>query len=88
MQEYIGIKNVEATPMTRGEYNEYRKWEAPEGEDQEVAGYLVVYPDGYESWSPKEQFDEANTPVPADQDGAQATVQLRRIARETLGYRA
>jgi hypothetical protein len=87
MQEYIGIKNVQATPMTRGDY-QYRKWDAPEGEDQDVEGYHVVYPDGYESWSPKEQFDEANTPVPADQDGEQVTQQLRRIARETLGYQS
>jgi hypothetical protein len=88
MQQYIGIKNVEAEPMTRGEYNEHRGWESPEGEDQDVEGYHVVYPDGYESWSPKEQFDEANTPVPADQDGPQVTQQLRRIARETLGYQS
>lgn len=59
LQNYIGVKLLKARPMTRGNYNNYRSWTAPEGEDQNVDGYLVVYPDGYESWSPKPQFDEA-----------------------------
>jgi hypothetical protein len=86
MQKYIGTKVLNAEPMSRGDYNKHRGWTPPEGEDQDVAGYHVVYSHVYESWSPKEQFDEANMPVPADQDGTQVTEQLRRIARETLGY--
>jgi hypothetical protein len=27
--------------------------------DKKIAGYLVQYPDGYESWSPKESFEGA-----------------------------
>lgn len=59
MEKYIGTKMVEADPMNRGEYNAYRGWEIPEGEDPEDEGYLVKYSDGYESWSPKKQFEEA-----------------------------
>jgi len=29
-------------------------------------GYLVVYADGYESWSPKEAFEQGNTLLPQD----------------------
>ena len=69
MKTYIGTKIINATPMSRGEYNAYRGWTPPEGEDQAVDGYLVEYTDGgkandsrhagYISWSPKEQFDNA-----------------------------
>lgn len=41
MKTYIGIKSVEAVPMTRGEYNEYRRWNIPAGENPNDAGYLV-----------------------------------------------
>lgn len=56
---YIGTKMIEAKPMNRGEYNKYRGWNLPEGENPEDEGYLVKYQDGYESWSPKKQFEEA-----------------------------
>ncbi len=61
MKTYIGIKSVEAVPMTRGEYNEYRGWNIPAGEKPNDAGYLVRYPDDYESWSPSDVFEEAYT---------------------------
>jgi hypothetical protein len=69
MQRFIGTKTILARPITRGEYNAYRGWNPPAGEDQSVQGYLVEYTDGgtpndsrhagYISWSPKEQFDNA-----------------------------
>lgn len=43
MKTYIGTKIIKAEPAAKG------------GKD----GYKVVYPDGYESWSPKEVFEEA-----------------------------
>ena len=59
--------------MTRGEYNTHRGWEAPEGEEQDVDGYLVEYLDGgkanhpehegYISWSPADVFEGAYRPV-------------------------
>lgn len=59
MKKFIGTKIIEAKPMTRGEYNEYRGWTIPEDENPADKGYLVKYPDGYESWSPEKQFNEA-----------------------------
>lgn len=59
MQKYIGCKMIEAKPMNRGDYNQYRGWKIPLNENPDDEGYLVRYPDGYESWSPKKQFDEA-----------------------------
>ena len=68
MKQYIGTKEVQATPMNRGDYNALRGWQVPENENPADDGYLVVYPngesnvdgfDGYVSWSPKKQFKEA-----------------------------
>lgn len=59
MKQYIGTKMIHARPMTRGAYNEYRGWTIPADENPEDDGYLVRYPDGYESWSPKAVFDAA-----------------------------
>lgn len=58
METFLGTKCISATPMTLGAYNEHRGWTIPD-EDPDTAGYLVVYPDGYKSWSPQLQFDEA-----------------------------
>jgi Protein of unknown function (DUF2829) len=73
MKTFIGTKVIDAKPMTRQEYNDYRGWELPGDEDGSDAGYLVEYTDGgtlnhpdhkgYISWSPKEQFDNAYRPV-------------------------
>ena len=59
MKQYIGTKMIQAKPMTRGAYNEYRGWRIPADENPEDEGYLVRYPDGYESWSPKAVFEDA-----------------------------
>lgn len=59
MKQYIGTKSLMAKPMALGDYNTYRGWTIPEDEDPATEGYLVQYPDGYESWSPKAQFEEA-----------------------------
>lgn len=69
MKNYIGTKQIKARPMNRLDYNGYRKWELPSDENGEDEGYLVEYingsgknhqnHDGYISWSPKAQFEEA-----------------------------
>lgn len=59
MKTYIGTKVIEAKPMNRGDYNKYRGWEIPADENPTDKGYLVKYPDGYESWSPAKVFEEA-----------------------------
>jgi hypothetical protein len=69
MINYIGIKELRATPMTRGEYNLYRGWDCPPDENPGDSGYLVEYKvaegnnsnhvnhAGYISWSPSAVFD-------------------------------
>lgn len=69
MEQYIGTKIVRAKEMTRGAYNALRGWDLPKDENGSVDGYLVEYLDGgtpnvvtfegYVSWSPKEQFENA-----------------------------
>lgn len=59
MQKYLGVKLIEARPMTRGEYNKYKGWAIPQDENPQDEGYLVKYSDGYESWSPTKQFNDA-----------------------------
>lgn len=59
MERFIGTKIVHAEPMTRGEYNKFRGWSIPADENPADAGYKIIYPDGYVSWSPEDIFDEA-----------------------------
>lgn len=59
VKQYIGAKMIKARPMNRGDYNKYRGWNIPKDENPADEGYLVTYSDGYESWSPKKQFEEA-----------------------------
>lgn len=72
MKQYLGVKRINATPMTRQAYNNFRGWELPSDEDGSDKGYLVEYVDGgkantaeyagYVSWSPKDVFDRAYRP--------------------------
>lgn len=59
VKKYVGTKVIEATPMTRGDYNKYRGWQIPADENPADEGYLVKYNDGYVSWSPVSVFEEA-----------------------------
>lgn len=58
MKTYIGVKKIDAAPMNLGDYNKYRGWKIPADEDPAKEGYLIKYSDNYESWSPKEVFEE------------------------------
>ncbi len=62
MQDYIGIKRVTATPMTRWEFLKLTGKTSPDVMESNEAyeGYKVVYEGGYESWCPKEEFESAN----------------------------
>lgn len=69
MKKYIGTKVINAMPMNRQEYNDFRDWKLPADEDGTDEGYLVEYVDGgkantpqyagYVSWSPKDVFEKA-----------------------------
>ena len=70
-QFYIGVKRIEAEPMTLGMYNAHKGQTIPEDEDPAKEGYLVTYSDTYSSWSPKEVFDDAYLPI--GEDGTKIT---------------
>ena len=73
MQRFIGTKLINAKPMTRLEYNQFRGWQLPADENGADDGYLVEYIDGgkantaeyagYVSWSPKDVFERAYRPT-------------------------
>lgn len=60
MKRYIGTKQIEAEPMTRGDaWGKHLLREKPSTENFDDEGYHVRYEDGYESWSPKDTFEKA-----------------------------
>ena len=61
MKQYTGTKTVKAVPMTYGETHERGliRENAYVEEYNDNKGYHVIYPDGYESWSPAEVFEDA-----------------------------
>ncbi len=63
---YLGVKMIEAEPMTNIEAS--MVLDRPVGTEDESAGYLVSYPDGYRSWSPRDVFESAYFPL-ADEAG-------------------
>ena len=64
MQQYIGTKIIEAAPAIRKGGKVYDlTWPIPKSMEPEEPGYRVRYPDGYESWSPKDVFEEAYRPT-------------------------
>ena len=64
MQKYIGTKIIEAVPAIRKGGKVYEEgWPIPKSMDPTEEGYKVRYPDGYESWSPKDVFKEAYRPI-------------------------
>ena len=59
MKQYIGTKIIKAEPAYRVDGKVFVKANiVPSGVHIED-GYKVVYPDGYESWSPKDVFESA-----------------------------
>lgn len=64
MKQYIGTKIIEAAPAIRKGGKVYDlTWPIPKSMEPEELGYRVRYPDGYESWSPKDVFEEAYRPT-------------------------
>lgn len=63
--KYIGVKIVDAEPMNNLDASDlgYRTGAVPYDLGNPVPGYEVTYKDGYKSWSPTPQFEEANRPV-------------------------
>jgi len=65
MNKYIGTKLIEAEEAIRidGQRVEHSDFAVNYDACRVERGYRVRYPDGYESWSPKEVFEEAYQPV-------------------------
>ncbi len=60
MKIYVGAKIIQAEPMDEVTFLTTVKVSAKTIMNQETRpGYLVIYPDGYKSWSPKETFETA-----------------------------
>ena len=69
MEVYIGTKIIEAAPAVRKGGKVYDlMWPIPRSMEPEEPGYRVRYPDGYESWSPKDVFERAYLPVTINPD--------------------
>lgn len=58
MKKYIGTKTIMAKPMAKSEAEKVLNRSLADAKGGEN-GYLIEYPDGYKSWSPKETFEEA-----------------------------
>lgn len=59
---YIGTKIVTATPIIEYEFLRLHKGMSKEELDKRETqgdGYMVIYEDGYKSWSPKETFERS-----------------------------
>jgi len=59
--KYIGVKIVKAVPRTREQVEQLLGRTI--GGKETGEGYLVEYPDGYQSWSPKDVFEVAYRPI-------------------------
>ena len=83
MKQYIGTKIIQAEPAIRvgGKICNANAMVAA-GIPVE-RGYKVIYPDGYESWSPKDVFEEAYRPTDGMSFGLaiEAAKKGKKIAR-------
>lgn len=64
MKQYIGTKMIQAEPATNGQAAALKMGLKVEDCPNTLAqmkedGYRIIYPDGYESWSPKDVFEAA-----------------------------
>lgn len=59
MKKYLGVKIVEAEPMSANEFAAAFPLKGKIDPNEDTQGYKVVYEDGYVSWSPKDVFEKA-----------------------------
>lgn len=78
--KYIGIKIVEAVPMTAEEALEhgYRIG------DNQGEGYEVTYPEGYKSWCPKDVFEKHNHEIKNEELAATAELMVSSDYKKRL----
>lgn len=63
MKKYISRKEVQAEPMDELQAVELGYARPNEDNHEWRQGYHVLYPDGYHSWCPKNQFEKSNKPA-------------------------
>lgn len=63
MSKYVGIKLVEAAPMSLEEFNKIYPNRVVNPISGNNNGYCVTYLDGYQGWCPSVVFEEANIRV-------------------------
>jgi hypothetical protein len=60
MKNYIGTKIIKAEPMNLFDFTRNIKKEFISSDEHEnKEGYMVIYDNDYQSWSPKEVFESA-----------------------------
>ena len=75
MKNYIGVKIVKAEPGTIAEAQAMKNKCPVEVQERifkqsgtvNQDGYIVKYPDGYISWSPKDVFEKAYRPLDCEE---------------------
>lgn len=67
-QFYLRVEQIEAYPAPNPN---------PRASDQvDAPGYMVIYPNGYQSWLPKAVFEAAYLPMGEGNDGSRVTDQM------------
>lgn len=59
MKQYLGVKVVEAEPMTANEFAAKFPLKGKVDPNEDADGYMVKYDNGHISWSPKEVFEKS-----------------------------
>ena len=80
MSKFIGVKMVEAVPMTAGEA--INKGYRIGNSIPDAVGYEVIYSDGYKSWCPKDVFESSYFGLNKNNDGTKI---LREDVEEFIG---
>lgn len=57
MDNYMSVKLIKAEPMELSDFNDLTGRNISSS-SSETQGYMVEYPDGYKSWSPKSAFEK------------------------------
>jgi len=91
MKKFIGVKIVDAKPMTRKEYNDFRGWDLPSDENGGDEGFLKDDGRGHIQWDPAESFKrdflpingKNNTITQADVDGMISNTMVQTIGAKT-----
>lgn len=63
MSNFIGVKLVDAEPITLGAYNALRGWGLPTDGNYDEPGYFIKYPDDCVTWCPKKTFERDHMPI-------------------------